>query len=371
MHWAQHDSGAKPTLMKTERTSRALITACLCGIALFAGCGDDEAPPAETDSGQGSSGNDAAGTTTSTSDASTVTTSTSSSTTAVGSSSTTADESADSSSGAPTTSTGEDPLTQREIVELVLEEGLGQGDLEVIETYVAEGYIQHSTLAADGRQGFIDAIESFEGMYPGVEIARVFEMDDRVFTHAVYDFPGLGELVAFDVFRFEDGVIAEHWDALQTRVPDGRTVSGNGMVDGPTEPSDRRDTEANIAIVDSFVQDVLIGGDFGAITNFVSTESYVQHNPLVADGLDGFNAFVMGLAEQGIGFGYTSNEILLGEGDFVLIGSEGFFGPVEAQPFAVFYDLFRLEDGLIVEHWDVIPTPAPDPTMLPHDNGLW
>ena len=47
----------------------------------------------------------------------------------------------------------------------------------------------------------------------------------------------------------------------------------------------------------------------------------------------------------------------MGEGNFVLTMSEGAIG----SDAMAFYDLFRLEDGLIVEHWDVIaPMPAAD-----------
>jgi len=54
---------------------------------------------------------------------------------------------------------------------------------------------------------------------------------------------------------------------------------------------------------------------------------------------------------------------VIGEGNFVLTMSEGTLGP-DAM---AFYDLFRLEDGLIVEHWDVIaPMPGPD---APHNEG--
>lgn len=269
------------------------------------------------------------------------------------------------------TDTASESLEPAEIARLVLEQGLGQGDLQVIETYVREDYIQHSALAADGRQGIIDAIESFGDALPSVDIARVFTRDDRVFMHTVYDFPGLGRQVAFDVFRFEDDLIAEHWDALQAWVPVDQTVSGRSMTDGPTEAVDLERTEANEQLVAGFIDEVLIGGNFEALPQYISAQIYHQHNPLVGDGLEGLGAFVQSLADQGLGFGYTENHILLGEGSFVLAGSEGFFGPVDAPPFAVFYDLFRVEDGLIVEHWDVIPNPAPDPTMLPHDNGLW
>ena len=47
---------------------------------------------------------------------------------------------------------------------------------------------------------------------------------------------------------------------------------------------------------------------------------------------------------------YEKNHILLGEGSFVLSVSEGLF----MNKHVSFYDLFRIEDGKIVEHWDTI-----------------
>jgi predicted SnoaL-like aldol condensation-catalyzing enzyme len=47
----------------------------------------------------------------------------------------------------------------------------------------------------------------------------------------------------------------------------------------------------------------------------------------------------------------------------VLLQSEGEFGVPVA-----YWDLFRVKDGKIVEHWDVI---APIPAELPHTNGLF
>lgn len=56
------------------------------------------------------------------------------------------------------------------------------------------------------------------------------------------------------------------------------------------------------------------------------------------------------MAEQGIVMAYTQSPLVVAEGNFVLVGSEGTFG---GQATA-FFDLFRLEEGRIVEHWDVI-----------------
>ncbi|MEM9490352.1 MAG: nuclear transport factor 2 family protein [Myxococcota bacterium] len=262
-----------------------------------------------------------------------------------------------------------DTLSNQEVVELVLQQGLVGGDVSVVEEYVLEDYIQHSTLAADGRAGLLQAIDALAGI--SVEIHRTLVEGDLVATHNTYTVPDGSQMVAFDVFRLEDGRLAEHWDALQTLVPASETVSGRSMVDGPTTIDNSADTAANKQLVSGFVEDILTNGNFDVVTDYVSTETYNQHNPLVADGLDGLNEFVASLAADGIGFGYTRTPLIVAQGDFVLTGSEGFFGPSDAAPFAVFYDLFRVENGKIVEHWDVIPNPAPDPDNLPHDNGLF
>jgi len=85
-------------------------------------------------------------------------------------------------------------------------------------------------------------------------------------------------------------------------------------------------------------------------TKYINPANYTQHNPMVADGLEGFGAFMGEMAKKGISMNYDKIHITVAEGNFVLTASEGSFG---GKPQA-FYDLFRLEDRLIVEHWDVI-----------------
>ena len=68
---------------------------------------------------------------------------------------------------------------------------------------------------------------------------RAFEDGDKVFLQTVYNFAGVGEQVAFDIFRFdEDGKIAEHWDNhckhRQSRIPSGHTQTDGTMeINGP------------------------------------------------------------------------------------------------------------------------------------------
>ena len=137
-----------------------------------------------------------------------------------------------------------------------------------------ETYIQHNLAAGDGREGFLTLFEIPDVEFK-VNVVRVFEDGDFVFTHSVYDF--FGPKVGFDVFRFKDGKIVEHWDNLQEVAP--QTISGRSQVDGPVEATDLDRTEENKKLVEGLVNDVFLGKNPERITAYISTEKYYQHNP--------------------------------------------------------------------------------------------
>ena len=123
-------------------------------------------------------------------------------------------------------------------------------------------------------------------------------------------------------------------------------------------------TDANKALVAAFVNDILMGGNPSKVTDYISTEKYHQHNPAVADGLDALGKALQEMAEAGMPMTYTKNHMVLGQGNFVLTVSEGQF----LNKHVSFYDLFRVEDGKIVEHWDTIE-PIPAQAQWKNDNG--
>lgn len=243
-----------------------------------------------------------------------------------------------------------------------LENTLLAGDVEVVDQYFSEDIIQHNEMFASGIEaqkgvvGFLAGSGTFKADY-----VRVIADDDIVAVHARYEGFGETAMIAFDVFRVEDGKIAEHWDNL---IPEAApNPSGRTQIDGATEITDLDKTEANKALVEEFITKSLIEHAEVNITDYISPVTYIQHNPMVADGLEGFGAFMAQMAEQGISMDYTQVNQVIGEGNFVLTLSEGALG---GEPTA-FYDLFRVEDGLIVEHWDVIaPMPGPD---APHNEA--
>lgn len=242
----------------------------------------------------------------------------------------------------------------------LLERGLEQGDKAYIEAHVAEDYIQHNPFAEDGRAGLLAYVDYLSTL-DNVEITpvRVLVDGDMVAIHSQYS--TMTNSVVFDVFRFDGKTAVEHWDGTQELVTD--TVSGRSMLDGPTTVTDKDKTEANRQVAEDFIQTILIDGQSDRITDFIGAE-YLQHNPGIGDGLDGLGAFLGSLAENNTSFSYSQRHHTVADGNFVLTISEGEIG---GQPNA-FYDLWRVEDGMLVEHWDVI---QPIPESMPHDNGMF
>lgn len=227
------------------------------------------------------------------------------------------------------------------------------GDQTPISYINPEKYIQHNLAVADGLAGFGEVMKNApEGGFKA-NVIRAFEDDNYVITHTEYDF--FGPKAGFDVFRFEDGKIVEHWDNLAEVTPPN--PSGRTQFDGSLEIVDIEKTALNKELVSNFVTEVLLNGKMDNLTSLVNPEKYLQHNSAVADGLDGLGAALQYFAENGLVMEYDKVHKILGEGNFVLTMSEGRFGQGEH---VAFYDLFRVEDGLIVEHWDIIQSIPPE-----------
>ncbi len=243
-----------------------------------------------------------------------------------------------------------------------LENTLLAGDPEAADRYFATDYVQHNPDFANGidaQKGVIAYLSGVEGF--DADYVRVIADDDLVAIHGLYEGFGPTATIGFDVFRVADGKIVEHWDNL---VPEAApNPSGHTQIDGATEITDVDKTEANKALVTEFVTKALVDGEAIDFSDYIDPASYVQHNSMAADGLDGFGAFMEEMAAEGTVMTYNEVHEVIGEGSFVLTMSDGALGD---EPQA-FYDLFRVADGLIVEHWDVVaPMPAAD---APHDGA--
>lgn len=239
------------------------------------------------------------------------------------------------------------------------------GDTEKAADLLAEGYIQHNLAYGTGRDAFVGSVQYLASspVKTTVNNIRAYEDGDKVFLHTVYNFAGAGEQVAFDIFRFdENGKIAEHWDNLAAKAapnPSGRT-----QIDNLAAVKDLDKTEENRQIVKDFLHDVMMGKAPEKTPDYFDNGKYIQHNTGIADGLDSLGAALAALAEQGIQMIYGKVHQVLAQGDMVLAVSEGTFG---GAPTA-YYDLWRVENGKIAEHWDVMEMIA-DKSTWQNQNG--
>ncbi|MDO4340340.1 MAG: nuclear transport factor 2 family protein [Eubacteriales bacterium] len=228
------------------------------------------------------------------------------------------------------------------------------GDTEAAKNLLAEGYIQHNLAYGTGRDAFVGSVEYLASapVKTTVHNVRAFEDGDKVFLQTVYNFAGAGEQVAFDIFRFDaEGRIAEHWDNLAAKA--APNPSGHTQIDGTLEKS-LVDSEKTRQIVSGFVGDVLRGENPDKLTSYFDGDTYIQHNTGIADGLSGLGAALEALAKQGIQMIYNKTYMVLADGNYGLAVSEGTFGGAPTS----YYDLFRVENGKIAEHWDVMETIA-------------
>ena len=113
-------------------------------------------------------------------------------------------------------------------------------------------------------------------------------------------------------------------------------------------------------IVLAGVDAVFVNPDVDAIDTYFSTE-YTQHNPQFPNGLDVLRGFA---TQQPEGFAYEIGNVIADDTHVAIHARVTGFGPTPM----VVVDIFRVEDGLIVEHWDVL---QPEVTETASGNPMW
>jgi len=238
--------------------------------------------------------------------------------------------------------------------------GIETGDATAVAVVNPEKYIQHNPQTHEGGEGLAALFKRLSLSSPRVNLVRVFADGDYIFAHTEYDFAS--SKVGFEVFRFEKDLAVEHWDNIQGR--QGPSPSGHSMVDGPTEAKDLDRTEINRKLVRAFVEDVLIDRRLERLEHYLDGERFTQHNPQLADGLSALRSALESTSGESMTIQYDRIHRVLAEGSFVLSVSEGSLDRVHSA----FYDLFRVAEGKLVEHWDTIEA-IPPRSEWKNDNG--
>jgi predicted SnoaL-like aldol condensation-catalyzing enzyme len=130
--------------------------------------------------------------------------------------------------------------------------------------------------------------------------------------------------------------------------------------------SSAQEEETNKRLVIEFYEKAINQKDYEAAAKYLGDE-YVQHNPTAADGPEGLRGFIDFLRAQ---FPQQHNEIkyAYADGDTVILHVHSVRQPGTRGRAIV--DIFRLENGKVVEHWDVIQD-VPDPAEARNANGMF
>jgi predicted SnoaL-like aldol condensation-catalyzing enzyme len=121
---------------------------------------------------------------------------------------------------------------------------------------------------------------------------------------------------------------------------------------------------ANKKAVVAFYEAGINRKDFAAASQYLGPR-YTQHNPNAADGPEGFKRFIEFLREK---FPDAHSEIkkVLADSDYVILHVHAVREPGTRGNAIV--DIFKLENGKIVEHWDVV---QPIPEQAANNNGMF
>jgi len=250
-------------------------------------------------------------------------------------------------------------IRKKQIIALL--KGIETGDPASVTVVNEDKYIQHNPQTHEGSLGLAALFKELAKSSPRVNIVRIFEDGDYVFAHTEYDFERSN--IGFEIFRFEGNQAVEHWDNIQMRK--GPNPSGHSMVDGSTAITDLDNTENNRQLVHSLLIEILTNHQLDNLSQYINEKHYTEHNPRLADGLAALqSALSDSKSNDNIAIQYDKNHRILAEGNFVLSVCEGSVSGVHSS----FFDLFRIDKGKIVEHWDTTEA-IPPRSEWKNDNG--
>ncbi|WP_436489297.1 nuclear transport factor 2 family protein [Chitinophaga sp. ARDCPP14] len=220
-------------------------------------------------------------------------------------------------------------ISNKAIVLAAFKHLTGERNTGVIDTYLHGSYIQHSPMVKDGKAGLLEALAYLKQQPAPAEakspVVRAIEDGDYVMLHMDVAFMGKNVAVV-DLYRLEEGKLAEHWDATQEQ-PQNASIT-----EGATAITDLHLTAGNKIIVEQYLREP----DAALLS-----PGYRSHD---------------------MGYSVLENprvHRIIGEGNFVMAQC--------STADVVCYDIYRLHEGLLAEHWRVAQA---IPAKLPHSNGM-
>ncbi|WP_312635484.1 nuclear transport factor 2 family protein [Oscillibacter sp.] len=246
-------------------------------------------------------------------------------------------------------------------------------DAEKCREFFGDRYIQHNPHVQDGVDHFLRFVQYRKEHYPQGEnrVMMTLGDDDKVMLHVHSVLvPGDPGRNLVDTFRVEDGKVVEHWDVIQNvEVLKFPPINDNGLFNqcGDSILCDPDKTDENRALVTAFYETYGLEKDAGKCAGFLGS-TYTQHNPHVQDGPEAFLKFVEFRKKN---YPHARNEIKITVAQGNLVGFHVHSLLTPDDPGRNLVDIFRVEKGKIVEHWDTIQNIEVLKFPPINDNGLY
>lgn len=218
----------------------------------------------------------------------------------------------------------------RAVVTRALDELFVRKDPAAIDRYWADPYYQHNPVAGSGVATFRSFMAPLvtSGSFSYTPLLMLADCE-LALAYGRYSQTG----VIFDMFRVRDGKLMEHWDSDANQASETTGLPARDA----TAP-----TGQNRELFRAFAEQVLVAGDLASAGTFLASD-YVEHHGQRATGAAAFSAY---LTNEKIT--YTKVHHVIADGNFVFALSEGKRGSTGYG----FYDLFRVANGKLAEHWD-------------------
>jgi predicted SnoaL-like aldol condensation-catalyzing enzyme len=248
------------------------------------------------------------------------------------------------------------------------------GRIEAADEMLEEGYIQHSPVLRTGRAAFkqIFSVVPRREIPPLVEpplVASVAE-GDLVVMSLLERLPAREgspsyTTAHFNLFRIEAGRLAEHWHSVHTAPAADVPLPEQGgpqPVTGATGPAQRALLHSgdprlarNKRLVFDLWREIVDAGREQRAAQYIDPR-FIEHNPNAASGLDGFRKYFSARADRPTEAWIEAPVVaIVAEADLVaLVTMREHPHPVHAGRTytTAWFNLFRIADGRVVEHWD-------------------
>ena len=106
-------------------------------------------------------------------------------------------------------------MTNKELVLKFYDEVFNNWDISNLDNYMKDNYIQHNPTAPSGKEGFVEFTKVFFSLKPHMDIIHIGEDGDIVYVFFKCTLENGAINKVCDIYRIEDGKLAEHWDVVE------------------------------------------------------------------------------------------------------------------------------------------------------------